>query len=326
MYRLGTMEFDHHVATYGPHTRFGYKDFIPQFLAEKYDPRDWAELFRRAGARYVVPVAEHHDGFAMYDCPFSRWTAAKMGPRRDLLRDLAAEVRSRGMVFGVSSHRAEPWFFMNGGRSFDSDVSDPRFADFYGPARPQEEQPDQAHMDDWLCRCCDLVDRFLPQLFWFDWWIEEPAWAPYLQRFAAFYYNRAAEWGKGVVINFKERAFAEGTAVYDVERGQLAVRPADLGPRGVQPRVVPRRDRRPAEIVSDAAFEGAARRDLVVEGARHQRHDDREHEPNPEHHQERGLEHGAPLPSRVKLAAKLRDGQTERASVSSSAAAQGRFA
>jgi alpha-L-fucosidase len=226
MYRKGTVEFDHHVATYGPHTTFGYKDFIPRFLAEKYDPAAWAELFKRAGARYVVPVAEHHDGFAMYDCPFSRWTAARMGPKRDVLRDLADAVRSRGMVFGVSSHRAEHWFFMNGGRAFESDVRDPAFADFYGPARPQEEQPDQAHMDDWLCRCCDLVDRFLPQVFWFDWWIEEPAWAPSLRRFAAYYYNRAAQWGKGVAINFKERAFADGTAVYDVERGQLPdVRP-----------------------------------------------------------------------------------------------------
>jgi len=222
MYRKGTAEFEHHVRTFGPQSVFGYKDFIPRFRAENYDPSSWAELFRRAGARFVMPVAEHHDGFAMYDCPFSRWTAAKMGPQRDLLRDLAPEVRARGMIFGVSSHRAEHWFFMNGGREFESDVNDPRYADFYGPARLQEEQPDQAHMDDWLCRCCDLIDRFQPQLFYFDWWIEEPAWAPSLMRFAAYYQNRAAEWGKGVAICFKERAFPEGTAVYDIERGQLS--------------------------------------------------------------------------------------------------------
>jgi alpha-L-fucosidase len=226
MYKKGTPEFDHHVAAWGPQSTFGYKDFIPLFKAEHFDPAAWAELFARAGARYVVPVAEHHDGFAMYDCPFSRWTAAQMGPRRDVVRDLAAAVRARGMTFGVSSHRAEHWFFMNQGRLFDSDVNDPAFADFYGPARLEEEQPDQDHMDDWLCRCCDLVDRLQPQVFWFDWWIEQPAWAPYLRRFAAYYYNRAAEWGRGVAINFKEHAFADGTAVYDVERGQLSdIRP-----------------------------------------------------------------------------------------------------
>jgi alpha-L-fucosidase len=222
MYRQGTWEFEHHAKTFGPQLRFGYKDFIPLLTAERFDPAHWADLFRRAGARYVVPVAEHHDGFAMYDCPFSRWNAAAMGPKRDVLRDLAAEVRRRDLVFGLSSHRAEHWFFMEGGRRFASDVNDPGLQDFYGPARPQDEPPDRAHLEDWLCRCCDLVDRFRPQVFWFDWWIEEPAWEPWLRRFAAYYYNRAAEWGEGVAINYKHRAFPEGTAVLDVERGQLA--------------------------------------------------------------------------------------------------------
>jgi alpha-L-fucosidase len=131
-------------------------------------------------------------------------------------------VRGRDLVFGLSSHRAEHWFFMEGGRRFESDVNDPGLQDFYGPARPQDEPPDRAHLEDWLCRCCDLVDRFRPQVFWFDWWIEEAAWEPWLRRFAAYYYNRAAEWGKGVAINYKNRAFPEGTAVLDVERGQLA--------------------------------------------------------------------------------------------------------
>ena len=67
MYRQGTKEFEHHVATYGPQTEFGYKDFIPLFKAEHFDPDAWAALFAEAGARFVVPVAEHHDGFAMYD-------------------------------------------------------------------------------------------------------------------------------------------------------------------------------------------------------------------------------------------------------------------
>src|SRR5688572_8749429 len=65
MYRQGTEEFQHHVATYGPHNQFGYKDFIPHFKAERFDPHQWAALFRKSGARYVVPVAEHHDGFPM---------------------------------------------------------------------------------------------------------------------------------------------------------------------------------------------------------------------------------------------------------------------
>src|SRR5689334_13440863 len=73
MYMEGSKEFEHHLKTYGPHSKFGYKDFIPQFKAERFDPDAWASLFARAGAKYVVPVAEHHDGFQMYDSALSEW-------------------------------------------------------------------------------------------------------------------------------------------------------------------------------------------------------------------------------------------------------------
>lgn len=227
MYQQGSKEFEHHVATYGPHSEFGYKEFIPRFKAEKYDPGHWAELFKSAGAKFVVPVAEHHDGFAMYDCGLSEWCATKMGPRRDLIGDLAAAVRKQGMVFGLSSHRAEHWWFFDGGMKFDSDVKAPRNAGLYGPAQPEKgAPPDEAFLDDWLARTCELVDKYQPQLVWFDWWIEQPAFKPYLQQFAAYYYNRGAQWKRGVAINYKNQAFPEEAAVFDVERGQLGgIRP-----------------------------------------------------------------------------------------------------
>ncbi len=128
MYLQDRPEFQHHIETYGPQSEFGYKDFIPMFRAEQYDPAAWAALFRDAGARFVVPVAEHHDGFAMYDSDFSRWSAVQMGPKRDLVGELADAVRAAGMVFGLSTHREEHWWFMNGGREFDSDVQDPEYA------------------------------------------------------------------------------------------------------------------------------------------------------------------------------------------------------
>ncbi len=71
--------------------------------------------------------------------------------------------------------------------TFDSDVKDPNFAGFYGPAQPKrlpgakaDKQPSEKHMKDWLARTCELVDNYKPEVVWFDWWIEEPAWAPYL--------------------------------------------------------------------------------------------------------------------------------------------------
>ena len=90
MYIQGTPEYEHHIKTYGPHKDFGYKDFIPLFKAEKFDPDFWAETFANAGAKYVVPVAEHHDGFQMYQSDLSVYNAAQMGPCRDVIGELKA--------------------------------------------------------------------------------------------------------------------------------------------------------------------------------------------------------------------------------------------
>ncbi|MBW8741014.1 MAG: alpha-L-fucosidase, partial [Streptomyces turgidiscabies] len=203
MYLQGSKPFEHHVATYGPQAAFGYKDFIPSFTMDKFDPDDWAALFKQAGAQFVVPVAEHHDGFALYDTDRSRWSVTHLGPRRDVFRELGDAVDRAWMVLGTSNHRAEHWFFMNGGSRFDSDVRDPAYADFYGPAQREEIAPNERFLEDWLLRCVEIVDKYRPQTFYFDWWIESPAFEPYLRRFAAYYYNRAAEWGREVVINFK---------------------------------------------------------------------------------------------------------------------------
>ncbi|MDN3655542.1 alpha-L-fucosidase [Ferruginibacter paludis] len=222
MYQQGSDEFKHHVATYGSQEKFGYKDFIPLFKAEKFNPQQWVELFKKAGAKYVVPVAEHHDGFAMYKTAYSKWNAFEMGPKRDVIGELAAEIKKQGLVFGLSSHRIEHWFFMNGGRKFPSDVLDDKFSDFYGPAREENETPSAEYMNDWLLRNTELVNNYQPQLFWFDWWIEQPAMDPYRKSFAASYYNKGLEWNKGVVVNYKNISYPDGTAVLDLERGKLA--------------------------------------------------------------------------------------------------------
>ena len=233
MYIQGHPAYEHHIKTYGPHKEFGYKDFIPMFTAENWDPDEWAKLFRRAGARYVVFVAEHHDGFALWDCSYTRWNSVRMGPKRDIVKELSEAVREQGLIFGVSYHRAEHWWFFEPGMHFDSDVKDPRFFDLYGPAKPasldpfeppseKNVPPDKEFLNDWLLRAIELVDKYRPQVFYFDWWINNPAFEPYLRFFAAYYYNRAEQWDLGVVINYKIRAFPQGTAVLTLERGTAA--------------------------------------------------------------------------------------------------------
>ena len=232
MYIQGTREYEHHLKTYGPHKDFGYKDFIPMFKAEKFSADAWADLFQKAGAKYVVPVAEHHDGFQMYQSDISHWNAAEMGPCRNVLGELKEAVEARGMTLGASTHRVEHWFFMGHGKEFDSDIKEPmQRGDFYWPAMPEpknhhnlysEPTPTNEYLQDWLCRCCEIVDKYRPKLVYFDWWIQHHAVKPYLKKFAAYYYNRAAEWGVQVAINYKHEAFMFGCAVPDIERGQFA--------------------------------------------------------------------------------------------------------
>jgi alpha-L-fucosidase len=233
MYRAGTEDNKHQIATYGPLTQFGYKDFIPRFTAAKYDPRAWARLFRESGARYVVPVFEHHDGFQMYDSDLSDWTAKKMGPHRDLVGELATAVRAEGLHLGASSHRVEHDWFLDGGRTILSDVNDPAYAAFYGPAHHRIAVADgnalskdftaasPEYLDDWLARNAEIVDKYHPEIMYFDWWIGQPLVRPYLARFASYYYNASSARGPVGVINYKYDAMEEGSGVLDLERGQL---------------------------------------------------------------------------------------------------------
>lgn len=231
MYIQDSPEYKHHLETYGPHSKFGYKDFIPMFRAEKFDPDQWAELFEQSGARYVVPVAEHHDGFQMYRSSLSHWNSYEMGPKRDVLGELFRHCGEKGMVMGASTHRIEHWFFMGHGRDFDSDVKEPlERGDFYWPAMPEAQHwdinsspvPTQEFLEDWMVRTCEIIDRYRPGILYFDWWIQHSSAKPYLKKIAAYYYNRAAQWGTGAAINYKHDSFLFGTAVPDVERGQFA--------------------------------------------------------------------------------------------------------
>lgn len=231
MYMKGTCEYEHHLKTYGEHKKFGYKDFIPMFKAEKFDPAEWARLFKAAGAQYVVPVGEHHDGFQMYMSDISQWNAAQKGPCRNVLGELYSEFDKAGLVRGVSSHRVEHWFFMGHGKEFESDIKEPlKRGDLYWPSMAEanhhdlfsKPEPTEEFLQDWLVRCCEIVDKYRPKIMYFDWWIQHSSVKPYLKKFAAYYYNRADEWGEEVVINYKHDAFEFGCAVVDVERGQFA--------------------------------------------------------------------------------------------------------
>ena len=186
--RQGTPEFQHHVETYGPHAKFGYKDFIPQFKAEKFDAAAVGQAVQ--GSRREVRDPRRRAPRRLSDVrqrPHRMVAPPSKGPQRDVIGELADAFREEGIVVGASSHRAEHWWFFDQGMYFDSDVRDGANAALYGPAsnqrtaENQSEPPDQAFLDDWLLRSCEIVDKYQPQVVYFDWWICQPVFQPYLQ-------------------------------------------------------------------------------------------------------------------------------------------------
>ncbi len=241
MYRRGSRAYRHHQARWGNQASFGYKDFIPMFRGEKFDadgvgvavPARGRALRRPSGGasrrlRHVRLLVLALDGGSH---------GSEAGRDR----------RDRG---GGSARRAGVRRIQSPRRTLV--VLQRRAADRVGRARQQlrrsvwsgdagpdswvdtdewhstdwKPRPDGKYLEDWLARNCELVDKYQPQVVYFDWWVEQTVFAPYLQRFAAYYYNRGREWNRGVAIDYKNIAFPEGAAVLDVERGQLSdIRP-----------------------------------------------------------------------------------------------------
>ncbi|MEW4925691.1 alpha-L-fucosidase [Algibacter sp. 2305UL17-15] len=231
--------YKHHVETYGPLNKFGYKDFIPLFKAEKFDAAEWADLFEKAGAKFAGPVSEHADGFAMWDSDLTKWDAKDMGPKRDVMGELSKEIRKRGMKFIATYHRQwlYAWF-----PTWDetTDASNPEFAGLYGPKvkrgdfqyppNPHEIDEgvkryyplaDEAFNEEWLARLKEIVDKYNPDLVWFDNKMDVVG-ESYRKEFLSYYYNQAEQKNQEVVVTYKFYDLANGAAVLDLERARMS--------------------------------------------------------------------------------------------------------
>ena len=237
MYREGTEQYKYHVETYGPPSEFGYKDFIPDFTGAKFDADEWAELFKRSGAQYAGPVGEHHDGFTMWDSKYTAWNAAKMGPKRDVVGELERAIRAVGMRFLVALHHMENWwFFPHWQEAYDT--SDPQYAGLYGPPHNQEwaqgkpamdfehsewvlqDKPSKAFLDTWLGKTQELIDKYRPDVLWFDFGLALVQ-EHYKREMLAYYYNKEQEWGTEVAVTYKWHHLVPGCGVIDLELGRF---------------------------------------------------------------------------------------------------------
>lgn len=203
-----------HTEHFGPPDKFGYKDFIPMFKAEHFDADAWAALFKKAGARYVMPGAQHHENFAMWDSKVTPFNSMQMGPKRDVIGELTAAVRRQGMKVGVANHGIENFQFINPPRELaekmkaeHADLYDPKWADFYNYA-DRSDAAMERFLVNWYERNVELIDKYQPDLIYFDNGVDQRYLDPLKLKLAAYYYNRARGWGKQVSFTTKKAAFA----------------------------------------------------------------------------------------------------------------------
>lgn len=228
MYNTKGREYKHHVETWGDPNRFGYPDFVPMFKAEKFDADAWAELFEQAGAQFAGPVAEHHDGFAMWDSELTPWNAADRGPQRDITGELEKAIRKRGMRFVATFHHERNSLWEKPGkdgktswsghydfikRYFPSLLEDPERAIMYG------YMPRDKFLAMWLGKLEEVIDKYHPDLMWFDSWLEEIP-EDVQKAYLAYYYNSAARQGKEVVVTRKQDDLPLTCSVQDIEKGR----------------------------------------------------------------------------------------------------------
>jgi len=238
MYIWGSPQYNHHVKHYGHPSKFGYKDIIPLWKAEKFDPEGLMTLYKNAGARYFVSMGVHHDNFDLWNSRHHEWNAVKMGPRRDIVGDWQNAARKAGLRFGVSEHLGASygWFATSHGYApmwphfgEDYDGADPRYQALYHPAHDQPYRgskswytTDRRWQQQWFNRITDLVSRYQPDLLYSDGGL------PFGQvgrTLVSNFYNAsiAAHGGKlEAVYNHKDIGtgeFIPEAGVQDIERG-----------------------------------------------------------------------------------------------------------
>lgn len=239
MYIYGTPQYEHHLKTYGHPSKSGYKDIIPLWKAEKFDPEALMALYAKAGAKYFVSMGVHHDNFDLWDSKYHRWNAVNMGPHRDIVGDWRKAALKAGLRFGVSEHLGASfgWFGTSHGHDevfpllgVPYDGADPQYQDLYHAPHDEVFGPGQAwytkntaYHQEWFNRITDLVTRYQPDLLYTDGGI--PFGATGRTLVANFYNANIQRHGKlEAVYNHKDIGsgeFLRKAGVQDVERGVM---------------------------------------------------------------------------------------------------------
>jgi alpha-L-fucosidase len=181
MYIQGDRDYEDHLKRYGHPSEHGYKDIIPLWKAEKWDPDRLMQLYKRAGAKYFVSMGSHHDNFFLWNSKLHRWNSVQMGPHRDVVGEWQKAAKKYGLHFGVSEHLGASFTWFQPSHSADKtgpqagvpyDGADPNNWDLYHfPAEPGDTgwySTNPKWHQQWYDEIKELVDNYHPDLLYTD--------------------------------------------------------------------------------------------------------------------------------------------------------------
>jgi len=238
MYVQGHRQYEHHLQTYGHSTTHGYKDIIPLWKAEKWDPDRLMALYKKAGARYFVSMGSHHDNFYLWNSKLHKWNAVQMGPKRDVVGDWQKAAKKQGLYFGVSEHLGASFTWFQDSHKSDKtgpkagvpyDGADLQWQDLYHfPAEPGDTawySTNPKWQQQWFDRIKELVENYQPDLLYTDGGV--PFGNEVGRSLIAHLYNADAAKHDGkpqVVYTCKQES--KGMWIDDLERGVMpGIRP-----------------------------------------------------------------------------------------------------
>jgi len=233
LYQQGHAQYKDHLEHYGHPSTNGYKDIIPLWKAEKWDPDRLMALYKRAGARYFVSMGSHHDNFFLWNSKLHKWNAVNMGPKRDVVGEWQKAARKEGLRFGVSEHLGASFTWFQDSHKSDKtgplagvpyDGADPKYEDLYhfpaGPGDTEWYSKNPRWQHQWFAEIKELIDNYHPDLLYTDGGV--PFGNEVGRSLIAHLYNSDAQRNGGkvdVVYTCKQKS--EGRWVEDLERGVM---------------------------------------------------------------------------------------------------------
>ena len=212
-----TLAYKAHIKKWGDPSEFGFKDVIKLFQPKSFNAKDWAELFKKAGAKFAGPVAIHHDGYAMWNSNVTRWSAQKQAGF-DPSAGLEKEIRARGMKFIASFHHSKTWQYYEA--AYDFDGSDPEYKDLYREPHKKGAPPSPTFLKWWRGLLDEYIEKYNPDMIWFDMGAKLINKSD-MNSFLAHYYNHGVKEGKEVATTCKNYSTYLPGSIVDYEKGRV---------------------------------------------------------------------------------------------------------